>query len=262
MTAALCGSLIGLGGGVILVPAMLFLQQYAEAFSWATPQVIVGISLVAMTFTAMASTISYARKGRVDYKTGFLFIAGSLPGGVLGSWLNQYVNAEQFQLYFGILMIVMSLLFLMKHKQPKMLMGGSPKGVRTFHLNGRIYHYKVSAWLAFCISLAVGTLSGMFGIGGGAIMVPAMILLFGMPAHIAAATSMFMILFVSMMSAGTHIVLGHVAWAYVFFFIPGAWIGGTIGAKVNQHLKGKTLVRILRLMLVFIGLRLIFEGLS
>lgn len=92
-------------------------------------------------------------------------------------------------------------------------------------------------------------------------MVPAMILLFGIPAHIATATSMFMIFFVSIIGASTHIVLGHVIWQYAIFFIPGAWIGGKLGAIVNQRLTGKTLEWILRAILIIIGIRMIAEGL-
>ncbi|GGB36475.1 TSUP family transporter [Virgibacillus dakarensis] len=260
LLTAFVGSLIGLGGGVILIPCLLFLYHYTEGFAWATPQTIVGISLMVMVVTALASSISYFKKGRIDYKTGLLFLVGSIPGGIVGSWLNQYIGADNFSFYFGLLMVVLSLLFLVKRK-PK-----SPdnlrKHVRTFWVDGHVYHYSVSFWAAFVLSLIVGILSGLFGIGGGSIMVPAMILLFGIPAHIATATSMFMIFFISIITVSSHIYLGHIAWDYVFYFIPGAWIGGVIGAKTNQLLKGNTLEWILRILLVMIGIRLIVEGLT
>lgn len=258
---AFAGSLIGLGGGVILIPSLLFLHQFSSEFAWATPQTIVGISLIVMFFTALSSTITYFKIGRVDYKTGLLLLSGSIPGGIFGSWLNQFIANDKFSLYFGILMVVLSLLFFLKRRtieKPSI----SQKNIRSFHLDGKIYHYSVSFWAAFIVSLFVGTLSGLFGIGGGSIMVPLMILLFGFPAHIAIATSMFMIVFISMISAGTHIFLGHVSWEYVLFFIPGAWIGGTIGAKVNQKLKSQALEWILRVLLIVVGMRLIIEGLT
>src|SRR5699024_3664561 len=74
--SAFIGSLMGLGGGIIFIPSLLFLYYYSDLFSWATPQVIVGTSLFVMIFTALSSTVSYWKKGRVDYKTGFLFIFG------------------------------------------------------------------------------------------------------------------------------------------------------------------------------------------
>ncbi|SEP94748.1 hypothetical protein SAMN05216232_1415 [Virgibacillus subterraneus] len=245
--SAFIGSLIGLGGGIILIPSLLIMYQNFDSFAWATPQMIVGISLIAMVFTAFSSTISYYKERRVDYRLGLLLLTGSIPGGIFGSWLNQFVDSDKFTLYFGLLMITLSLSFLIKRKQPK-------------SKSGDTYQYNVSIWPAFIISLGVGILSGMFGIGGGSIMVPVMILLFGLPVHIATATSMFMILFISIISASTHIALGHVAWEYVFFFIPGAWIGGTIGAKINQKINGNILEWFIRIILIVIGIRLIIDG--
>lgn len=258
---AFVGSLVGLGGGVILIPILLYLHQMQADFAWATPQAIVGISLVVMVFTALSSTISYHRMGRVDYRTGVLFLVGSIPGGIIGSWLNQYIKVSHFSLYFGFMVIIISLLFLIKRK-PRNVKKTGKWPERVYHIEGKTYYYSVNVWIAFLLSLIVGILSGLFGIGGGSIMVPAMILLFGFPAHIATATSMFMILFISLISASTHIVLGHVDWNYVIFFIPAAWVGGKLGVRLNRHLHGKTLEWILRIVLMFIGVRLIIDGLT
>ncbi len=243
-TAAFTGSLVGMGGGVVLIPSMLFLHHYTDTFAWATPQVIVGISLIAMVFTAFSSTVSYYKNDRIHVKIGLLFLTGSVPGSILGAYLNQFINADYFSLYFGFLMITLSFLFLFK---------------RNKHENDDNTR-KTPALSVFIISLIVGGISGMFGIGGGSIIVPALIFLFGLSIHTAAATSMFVILFISIISAGTHIVLGHVAWEYVLLFILGAWIGGTLGAKINQLVKGNVLEWILRLLLIVIGIRLIIEG--
>ncbi|RYG74484.1 sulfite exporter TauE/SafE family protein [Lentibacillus lipolyticus] len=243
--SAFTGSLVGMGGGVVLIPSMLFLYQYTDTFSWATPQVIVGLSLIAMVFTAFSSTVSYYKNDRIHVKIGLLFLTGSLPGSIVGAWLNQFINADHFSLYFGILMIALSFLFLLKRNK------------NTDTSNSR---NKTPVLSVFLISLIIGGISGLFGIGGGSIIVPAMIFLFGLSIHTAAATSMFVILFISIVSAGTHIVLGHVAWEYAFLFILGAWFGGSLGAKVNQSVRSNILEWILRLLLIIIGIRLIIEG--
>lgn len=245
LAAAFAGSLVGMGGGVILIPSLLLISHYSDAFNWATPQAIVGISLVTMVFTAFSSTVSYYKNKQIHVKIGLLFLTGSIPGGILGSWLNQFVNADHFSLYFGILMIVLSFLFLFKREK------------QTDDQSSQ----KTPVLSVFIISLIIGAISGLFGIGGGAMIVPAMIFLFGLSIHTAAATSMFVILFISIMSAGTHIALGHVVWEYVVFFILGAWLGGTFGAKVNQLSNSKILEWVLRLMLIIVGIRLISEGL-
>ncbi|NBJ69238.1 MULTISPECIES: sulfite exporter TauE/SafE family protein [Clostridia] len=259
---ALVGALMGLGGGIVLIPSLLGLHQFSEAFAWATPQAVVGISLVAMVFTALSSSIAYVKTKRIDYKVGLWLISGSIPGSILGSWLNQFMDTEPFLLYFGLVMIGVSGLFFAKRKTTATRVKPQNNRVRTFDIDGTTYHYKFSLWIAIVLSLSVGLLSGLFGIGGGSIMVPAMILIFGIPAHVATATSMFMILFISLIGAGTHIVLGHLEWMYALFFIPGAWIGGKLGAMINHCLSGKALEWILRIVLIIIGIRMIFQGLS
>ncbi len=261
---AFIGSIAGIGGGTILVPSLLFMNHISEAFSWATPQKIVGISLVVMVFTGLSSSISYWRSKRIDYKSGVVFLVGSLPGGVFGSWLNQFIKDDTFSLVFGIIMIAVSLVFFFKKTaQPTSKKADSKFYIqRSISINGHTHYYTVPVIWGAMLAFFVGILSGLLGIGGGSLMVPAMILLFGFPAHIATATSMFMIFFMSLFSSGTHILLGHVEWLYTLAFIPGAWIGGTVGAKLNQRMKSSTIEWVLRGILILVGIRLIWEGIG
>lgn len=261
LITALIGSLAGLGGGAILIPTLLFFSTYSAQFAWVTPQTAVGLSLVMMVFTALASTLSYFKQERVDYKTGLFFLGGSIPGSMFGAWLNQFFKTDHFSLYFGILMIIISLLFFLKRERKEMVQSTS-RPIRTFTVNNQVYQYHVNKPLAISISFIVGMVSGLFGIGGGSIMVPVMILLFSMPAHVATATSMFMIFFTSMIGASTHIVLGHIPWAQVLYFLPAAWIGGKLGAQISNRLTGKALEWVLRMVIILVGIRLIFDGIS
>lgn len=91
-------------------------------------------------------------------------------------------------------------------------------------------------------------------------MVPTMILIFFFPPHVAVATSMFMILPTSILSSITHIALGNVNWLYAIALVPGAWIGAKVGVYLNTKLKSKTIVLLLRAILVIVGIQLIYEG--
>src|SRR5690625_2294262 len=135
------------------------------------------------------------------------------------------------------------------------------KSTRSFYIEGKTYQYNVPIVPAFILSLIVGVLSGLFGIGGGTISVPALILFFGIPVQVAIATSMFMILFISIISTTTHIYLGHIVWKYVIFFIIGSYLGGTVGARTSKYLRGRTLEWILRAVIGITGIHLIIEGL-
>src|SRR5699024_6470637 len=119
---------------------------------------------------------------------------------ILGSWLNQFIDTDKFSLYFGILMLLISFLFLLKRDQQQKT---NRNYNRAFQIGGRTFYYAVSFWKILPISIVIGILSGLFGIGGGSIIVPAMILLFGIPAHIASATSMFIIMFVSIITVSS-----------------------------------------------------------
>lgn len=259
--AAFVGSLVGLGGGIIFVPAMLFLYDNVETFSWATPQTIVGISLITMVFTGMSSTLAYLKLKRVDVRTGLIFLVGSLPGSVFGSWMNTKMDVQSFSLYFGVLMLIIFFMMLidreklMKNRQLEMT-----DKTRTFVIDHETYQYNVTIIPAFILSFAVGLLSGLFGIGGGTISVPAMILFFGIPVQIAIGTSMFMIFFISLISSSTHIFLGHIVWKYMLFFIIGSYIGGTVGAKTSKLFKGKTLEWFLKIVIIIAAIRLIYES--
>jgi len=261
--AAFIGSLVGLGGGIVLVPAMLFLHEYVPALAWATPQTIVGISLVTMVFTGLSSSIAYLKLRRVDIQMGLLFLVGSIPGSVLGSWLNTKFDVSNFSLYFGILMVVIFLFMLIdREKLARNTELQITERTRTFELDGEIHQYNVPIIPALILAVAVGMLSGLFGIGGGTISVPAMILLFGIPVQVAIGTSMFIILFISIVSSTTHIFLGHIPWAYVAFFVIGSYIGGTVGARTSTLFTGKTLEWILRIVILIAAARLMFDGLS
>src|SRR5690625_13067 len=242
---------------------MLMLYQYFDAFSWASAQTIVGISLITMVFTGLSSSLAYLKLKRVDIKTGFLFLIGSIPGSVIGSWLNTKFDVSNFSLYFGILMVVIFLFMLIdrerlaKNKEIKIT-----KNTRTFELDGKTHHYNVPIIPAFILAVIVGMLSGLFGIGGGTISVPAMILLFGIPVQVAIGTSMFIILFISIVSSSTHIFLGNIEWPYVAFFVVGSYLGGTSGARVSTLFKGKSLEWFLRIVILIAAVRLMIDGLS
>ncbi|TMW72469.1 sulfite exporter TauE/SafE family protein [Alteribacter natronophilus] len=263
LVAAILGSIMGLGGGILIVPALMVLSGYAAILEGITPQVAVGTSLVVMIFTGLSSTLAYVKHKKVDIKSGLLFFAGSGPGALFGVWLNKDINVSVFLIIFGAFIILVSFI-LMVRKYVKPIRLAKKGGVRRSYINseGELVEYGYQPAVGIAIAFVVGMCSGLFGIGGGSLMVPAMLLLFGFPAHIAVATSMFLVFLSALVSSVTHISLGNVDWLYAAALIPGAWFGGIIGAKINRRLKGDTVVNLLRLMLVIIGIRLIYQGIT
>ncbi|WP_349728788.1 sulfite exporter TauE/SafE family protein [Peribacillus frigoritolerans] len=264
LLAGAIGALVGLGGGIIIVPSLLYLGTSTNIIDELTPQVAVGISTVIMIFTGLSSTLSYLKHKVVDYKAGLIFFIGSAPGGIIGAYVNKNLNAEAFSLYFGIFMVFMAIVLLVKNRlKPMLFKPGKGKIVKTYKTeNGHSFSYGYHPLLAVLISFVVGFCSGLFGIGGGALMVPVMMLLFFFPPHMAVATSMFMVFLSSITNSITHISLGNVNWPYAFALIPGAWFGAKLGAFINTRLKSGTLENMLKIVLIIIGLRLIYQGIT
>lgn len=260
LIAAILGSIMGLGGGIIIVPALLILGDFTGFFEGITPQIAVGTSLLIMIFTGLSSTLAYLKQKTVDVKSALIFFIGSGPGALFGVWLNKDIDVDVFSIAFGAFIIFISFILLIrKHIKPLERNG---RAVTRSYITkaGETITYGYNPIIAISISFFVGMFSGLFGIGGGSLLVPAMIVLFSFPAHLAVATSMFMIFLSSIVSSISHISLGNVDWYYALALIPGAWFGGQIGAAINRRMSSEAVVLLLRIFLIIIGARLIYQG--
>ncbi|BDH62742.1 UPF0721 transmembrane protein [Lysinibacillus sp. PLM2] len=262
LCSGIIGSLVGLGGGVILIPATLFFGITLGFISDLTPQTVVGLSVIMMIFTGLSSTLSYMKSKTVDYKSGIIFFIGSIPGTMFGAWVNKFLDLPSFNLYFGILLIILSTILLIRDKLNPVnwfVEHGTKRHFVDLQGNEHVYGYPI--WFAIVLTFIVGFCSGLFGIGGGSMIVPAMLLLFRFPPHVAVATSMFLVFLSSLVNSASHITLGNVPWIYTIPVIIGAYIGAKIGSSLNKKMKSDTLVFALRIILLLLGIRSIYDGL-
>ncbi|WOV86435.1 sulfite exporter TauE/SafE family protein [Sporosarcina oncorhynchi] len=255
------GSIVGLGGGTILVPLTLLIGINLGWIPGITPHTVVGISVIMMIFNGLSSTISHMKVKTIDYRTGWIFFAGSIPGTLIGAFVNKGFDLPSFNLYFGILLLVLSILLLTrKYLKPIHWFVDRGKQMSFVDQQGETHVYGYPIWFALLLTFIIGFTSGLFGIGGGTMIVPALILLFLFPPHVAVGTSMFIVFLSAIVNSITHISLGHVPWLYALAVIPGAYIGGTVGTMLNKKMDSETLVVVLRIMLLLFGLRSIYEG--
>ena len=261
VAAGIVGALVGLGGGVVLVPATIFYGLTLGHMPEMTPQKVVGLSVVMMVFTGLSSTISYMKSKLVDFRAGWIFFIGSIPGVIVGANVNKGFDLSSFNLYFGLLLVFLGTVLLIRDKL-KPVSWFVNNGIKTTFVDGTgqkfVYGYPV--WFAIFLSFFVGMLSGMFGIGGGALIVPAMVILFLFPPHVAVATSMFLVFLTSLVNSASHIYLGNVEWSYVLPIVIGAYIGAKIGAAINKKIKSEKVVLALRIVLLFMGVRAVVES--
>jgi uncharacterized membrane protein YfcA len=262
LCAGILGSLVGLGGGVVLIPATLFIGINLGYFPEITPQSVVGLSVIMMIFTGLSSTISYMKNKQVDFKSGWIFFIGSIPGTILGAWLNKGLDLPSFNLYFGIFLVLLSILLFVRDKlKPIQWFVNHGRKMSFVDKEERAYVYGYPIWFAVLLTFVVGVISGLFGIGGGSLLVPAMVLLFLFPPHVAVATSMFMVFLSSLVNSASHIYLGNVPWIYTIPVIVGAYLGAKFGSALNKRMKSKTIVLVLQIVMLIMGIRSIIDGL-
>lgn len=259
LVSATFGSLVGLGGGVIIVPALIYLDPVLLHLGISTP-VAVGTSLLVLIVTALASTLTFVKQKRVDFRSGWLLFVTSGPASIIGASLTSVFHPKQFELWFGCFILVMA--FLMLARQFMKPLEIHWKIRKTFvDISGVEYTYGYNILPALIIGFFVGMSSGMFGIGGGSLFVPLMVLLFSFPPHVATATSMFVIFLSSITGSAAHIYAGDVSWLSALFLAPGAWFGGKLGATIASRMSGNKLLWLLRATLLILALRMIWQGL-
>ncbi|MDU0451019.1 sulfite exporter TauE/SafE family protein [Staphylococcus chromogenes] len=260
LVSAIIGSLVGIGGGIIIVPTLIYFGMTQGLLHGITPQTAIGTSSIILIATGLSSTIGYLKVKQVDVKNGIIFLVGILPGAFIGAYLSRFLTIDSFNLYFGIFLIFVAMLLMIRHKIPPIKAFQKPKYMKTFiDSHGKRYEYGVVPYIAVIASFIIGLTSGLFGIGGGALMTPLMLLVFRFPPHVAVGTSMMMIFFSSLAGSIGHILLDHVIWGYSIILIISSYIGAQIGVKVNKTIQSDLIVLILRIVMLVLGVYLILQ---
>ncbi len=257
------GTLIGAGGGFVLVPILILTHPDMR------PEIITAISMAIVAANAISGSVAYARSGRIDYRAGILFALFTIPGSILGVYTVDYIPKYAFHLIFGVLLILLSvLLFISKDKKtvPRTSKVHADKTrLVEHHLTDRAglhYIFQYNPYIGILISIVVGYLSPLLGIGGGIIHVPALVNWLNFPVYIATATSHFILAIMSSVSVITHIVKGNYNDPFVLKMVfsmgAGAIVGAQFGAVLSHRIKGSSIIRALAICLGLVGLRILF----
>lgn len=257
------GTLIGAGGGFLLVPLLIITHPGL------TPEIITAISIAIVGANAISGSIAYSSLKRIDYKAGLLFAAFTIPGSIIGVYTTQYIPKTLFSIFFGVLLILLAtLLFIKKAASsvPSAVLINQKK-LTTHELTdkeGITYQYSYNPYIGIFISIIVGYLSPVLGIGGGIIHVPALVNWLRFPVVIATATSHFILAIMATVSVVVHIVNGNYNDPHVLHMVIGLSIGVIAGAQLGAHLShkihGNIIIRALALCLGLVGLRILFTS--
>ncbi len=236
--AGILGSIIGLGGGIIVVPVLTFLGF--------PPTTAASNSLFAALSNAIASTISYSRQKRIEFSLGITLGLLSIPGTVLGALISTDVTPEIFKILFGLVLIASAAyIFLRKKIESK-----------EKKLSTQMMVFAVGA------SFFAGIISSFFGIGGGIVFVPLMVIGMGMAMKRAAPTSQLILLFASLSGVLSHSLLGHPDFTQAGLLAIGSFIGGLVGARLSLEIKERYLKILVSAVILIAAAKLFFDSIS
>ena len=210
--------LIGGGGSILAVPLLLYLVGYSD------PHAVLGTTALAVALTAYINVIPHWRAGNVRWKPALAFALPGAAGAVIGASIGKVVPGKQLLFLFALLMIAIAIL---------MLRGGLSVARAKTHTGWPMLARVVPT------SLAVGMLSGFFGIGGGFLIVPGLLLATGMPIIAAIGTSLVSVGAFGTMTALTYALSGKVNWVIALEYFAGGILGGWIGAALAVRLAKK-----------------------
>ena len=247
------GTLLGTGGGFVLLPMLMLLHPHEPAANLAA------ISLAIVCANAISGSIAYARMRRIDYRSAIGFSLAGLPGAVLGAWATQFVDRRLFDPLLGVVFILGALTVLLKPAR------GHPAGAgaatRTLvERDGTTHAYTPRIAAGIPINVGVGFISTLFGIGGGILRIPVMICFLGFPTHVAAATSQAVLVVLSLAGVVVHAREGILLPA-LGRIVPlglGVVAGAQLGAVISSRVHGRWILWGLALTLASMGVRLLF----
>ncbi|HAK72430.1 MAG TPA: hypothetical protein DCP36_00610 [Sporomusaceae bacterium] len=232
------GTLIGVGGGVIFVPIFLL------ALHW-TPQYAIGTSLTIVFLNALSGSIAYIRQKKVYYDAVVRFSLATIPGALAGGYLAEYFTGTSFRIAFGLLLAFFALIMFFR-SLPKQDTAEFDKDTFTYNRTAGVL-----------LSVAIGFISSIFGIGGGFIHVPAMVYFLGFPTHIATATSHCVLAISSFFGVISHYLAHNILAEPALLIGFGAIVGAQFGARLSVKVKSRSILMLLALALLGLGLRLI-----
>lgn len=254
------GTLIGAGGGFILVPVLIILHPGFSA------EIITAISMAVVASNAISGSVAYMSAKRVDYKAGLIFALFTVPGSILGVYTTKIIPRETFDIIFGILLFGLAVFLFFKGGNQELVSKpvAAHKGWTQRHLVDKWnekYNYAYDLRIGSVFSLFVGFFSPLLGIGGGIIHVPAMVEWLRFPVHIATATSHFILAIMATISVAVHACNGNYSDPFILKIVIGLVVGvipgAQLGAYLSRRLGGKMIIKALAIALGVVGIRIL-----
>lgn len=238
----LLGALLGIGGGMVIVPLLVFAWGYE-------PQLAIGTSVLVVLLNAVSGTWGYIRQKKVCVDAALKFAVATVPGAFLGSYAAEYLQGRLFYLVFGAFFVLAAIN--MYRKANKNAAGKTAGEVPE------VYNWK----LGVLCSVGVGFLASILGIGGGIVHVPFMVYVLNFPVHVAIATSTCILAVSSLAGLVSHAMLGHIVWTSGLAIGAGAFVGAQGGVVLAQRLQSGILMKLASVLVLITGIKFLMNAL-
>lgn len=253
--AGFLAGLLGIGGGIILVPLFLWLFKVAGFSADVLVHVALGTSLAVIIPTALSSTFAHRKRGNVRWRQVASLCLGGAAGAFCGAWLAALLSGDWLKGLFGIMQLLVALqMVIFSPRLPPERTGPVPR----LHLAA--------------VGFAGGMFSAFFGVGGGVIAVPLMVIVLGFPIHLAVGNSSALIVISSLSGALSYMYhgwhadslppfsLGYVNCLVLLLVAPFAIAMARLGVRVASRTTHDKLVKVFASLLVIVGLRMIYSA--
>lgn len=239
--------LIGGGGSILAVPLLVYVVGVSS------PHVAIGTSAVAVAMSAAANLAGHARADTVKWPCALVFAASGVAGAALGAQLGKSIDGSRLLALFGALMVAIGALMLRPRQS-----GSNPDVALTRATVGELLPLLIGG------GLAVGALSGFFGIGGGFLIVPGLIGATAMPLINAIGSSLVSVTAFGLTTAASYAWSGLVDWPLAGLFIAGGAFGGLLGTRLAQRLAAhrNALTRTFSGIVIAVGLYVVVRSLA
>jgi len=261
LAAGLLGSLTGLGGGVVLIPLLTLLFKVDIHYA-------IGASLVSVIATSSGAAAAYVREGISNIRLGMFLEVATTAGAVCGAYLATYLSTSVIAIVFGIVLIVSAVLSFVKQVD-NLVTGPGSKLTRVLKLNGTYptpqgkQSYTVKNVIGgFLMMNVAGVLSGLLGIGSGALKVLAMDNIMRTPFKVSTTTSNFMIGVTAAASAGIYLKRGYIDPGLSMPVMLGVLAGAFAGSRILTKAKVSTLKKVFAIVILLLAVEMIYNGIN
>lgn len=260
--AGFLGALLGLGGGIIITPVLTLLFGINIKYA-------IGASVVSVIATSSGAAIAYIKDRITNMRIGMFLEIGTTLGAITGAFLSSIINPKFLYYIFGLLLLFSSVTMVKKTKEELPVNVAAHPMADKLGLNGDYYDKVLDRTVQYNVTgiygglgmmYAAGVISGLLGIGSGIFKVMAMDFYMKLPLKVSSATSNFMIGVTAAASAGVYFLRGSIDPKIAAPVALGVLLGATVGTRVMQRLKSKTIRLIFVPVLAFVSIEMIVKG--